>query len=345
MNLDSDSGQNIDSKFFPVGKIEPRFLEDLISSIPEDKRVIVGPQVGEDAAVVDFGANYLVIKTDPITFTSENIGWYVVNINANDLACMGATPRWLLVTLLLPSRTTKELVRDVFDQITSACRKLGISLVGGHVEVTHNLDRTLAVGNMVGEVPRDRLIRSSGAKVGDVIVLSKGIAIEGTHVIYQKKKEELEKRLPAAMLRKIRDLIYEPGISVVKEALLASQRVKIHSMHDPTEGGLKSGLWELAHASRVGVRVEKEKIAVLEETKKVCELYELDPLGLLASGSLILTLDRKEAERLSRIYTQRGIRHSIIGEITPPEEGMKIIQKRQEFELVVDNNDEISKLL
>lgn len=328
-----------------VGKIEPRFLEDLISSIPQDRGVIIGPQVGEDAAVVDCGANYLVIKTDPITFTSQNIGWYVVNINANDLACMGATPRWFLVTLLLPRKATKELVGDIFNQVILACKKFGISLVGGHTEITHKLDRPLAIGQMIGEVPRDRLIRSSGARVGDVIVLTKGIAIEGTHVVYQEKKEELDKRLSPSMLKRIRNLIYKPGISVVEEALLASQRVEVHSMHDPTEGGLKSGLWELAHASRVGVRVEKEKILVLEETKEVCELYGLDSLGLLASGSLILTLDRKEAQRLSRIYTKRGIRHSIIGEITSRQEGMKIREKGQELEFAVDNKDEISKIL
>lgn len=345
MNWNFDSRKKTDSPFFPVGKIGPRFLEDLISSIPQDRRVIVGPQVGEDAAVVDFGANYLVIKTDPITFTSHNIGWYVVNINANDLACMGATPRWFLVTLLLPRKATRELVKDFFDQVVVACRKFGISLVGGHTEITHNLDRPLAIGQMAGEVPRDKLVRSSGARVGDVIVLTKGIAIEGTHVIYQEKKGELDKRLSPSMLGRIRNLIHEPGISVVEEALLASQRMEIHSMHDPTEGGLKSGLWELAHASRVGVRIEKEKIPVLEETRKVCELYRLDPLGLLASGSLILTLDREEAQRLSRIYTQRGIRHSIIGEITSHQEGMKVIEKGQSLELVVDNEDEISKVL
>ncbi|GAG42836.1 unnamed protein product, partial [marine sediment metagenome] len=214
--------QRDNGKFFPLGKLDPDFLGELLACLPRDRRVIVGPKIGEDAAVLDFGEKYLVVKTDPITFTFENIGWYVVNINANDIACMGATPRWFLPTLFLPQQgTSKELIKIIFDQMKSACQKLGIFLIGGHTEVTYNLDRPIAVGQMIGEVEREKLVRGSGAKPEDVVLLTKGVAIEGTHVIYQKKKKEFKKRVAPDALERLSRLLYQPGISVVKEALLA----------------------------------------------------------------------------------------------------------------------------
>jgi hydrogenase expression/formation protein HypE len=337
--------QDDNGNFFPPGKPDPDFLERFLGSLPQDRRVIVGPRIGEDAAVLDFGENYLVVKTDPITFTSENIGWYVVNINANDIACMGATPRWFLPTLLLPQQgTSKELIKTIFDQMKSACQKLGIFLIGGHTEVTFNLDRPIAVGQMIGEVARERLVKGSGAKPGDVVLLTKGVAIEGTHVIYQRKKKEFKKRLAPDTLERLSRLLYQPGISVVKEALLATRSCEVHSMHDPTEGGLRTGLWELAYASGVGIRIEKERIAVLPETETICKFYGLDPLGLLASGALILTLSPREGERLVKIYQRNRIKCSLIGKVVPREFGLKIVEKGKESELRGTGRDEINKL-
>ncbi|MBA7507269.1 Thiamine-monophosphate kinase [subsurface metagenome] len=338
--------QHDNGKFFPLGKLDPDFLEKLLGSLPQDGRVIVGPKIGEDAAVLDFGEKYLVVKTDPITFTFENIGWYVVNINANDIACMGATPRWFLPTLLLPQQgTSKELIKTIFDQMKSACQKLGISLIGGHTEVTFNLDRPIAVGQMIGEVARERLVRGSGAKAGDAVLLTKGVAIEGTHVIYQKKKKELKRRVAPDTLKKLSRLLYQPGISVVKEALLATRSCEVHCMHDPTEGGLRTGLWELAYASGTGIRIEKERIPVLPETETICKFYGLDPLGLLASGALILTLSPSEGERLIEIYQRKGIKCSLIGKVVPRKLGLKILEKRKESDLGGVCRDEMNKVL
>ena len=331
---------------FLPGKLNPEFIQQFFPSLSRDKRVIVGPGIGRDAAVIDFGKTCLVVKTDPITFTSENLGWYTVNINANDIACMGATPRWFLVTLLLPQKgTSKILVKRIFRELNSACQTLRISLVGGHTEVTARVDRPLMVGEMIGEVAREKLVDGSGVKVGDLVLLTKGIAIEGTHLIYQEKNEELKARFSQKILNRMRNLIHSPGISVVKEALLASQNVRIHSMHDPTEGGLKTGLWELAYNSGVGIRIEKEKIPILEETKAVCELYGLDPLGLLASGSLLLVIDARQIEKLCQIYEKEGIRYRVIGEVVPREKGVKIIERKKELNLSGIYQDELNRIL
>ena len=336
----------LENSFLPLGKLDPKFLEELFSSLSHDKRVIVGPGIGKDAAVIDFGKICLVVKTDPITFTSCNLGWYSVNINANDIACMGAVPRWFLATLLLPQKgISTVLVKRIFEEINSACQALGIFLVGGHTEVTLRVDQPIMVGEMIGEVSREKLIDGKRVKVGDSVLLTKGIAIEGTHVIYQEKGEELKKQFSKQMLSRMKDLVYSPGISVVKEALLASKTGKVHLMHDPTEGGLKTGLWEMAYASNVGMKIERKRIPILKETEAVCKLYGLDPLGLLASGALLLIVDGGKVGEVWQIYEKEKIACSVIGEVVSREKGVKIVEGGKELDLSLSNQDELSKIL
>ncbi len=148
----------------PAGKLPLPLLEKLLTRFaPNDPRIVVGPRTGEDAAVFDFGDRYLVAKTDPITFATSEIGWYAVNVNANDVAVMGATPRWFLATVLLPAgQATAEMAERIFADISDACAALGVSLAGGHTEITHNLDRPIICGTMLGEIAKERLITTAG---------------------------------------------------------------------------------------------------------------------------------------------------------------------------------------
>ena len=183
-----------DRSFLSLGKLPIELLSELIAKYPgrRSDRVVVGAKVGEDAAVIDFSETYLVVKTDPITFVSEDIGWYALNVNANDIATMGAEPRWFLATVLLPEgSSTPELVEEIFSSIHRAASSLGIAVCGGHTEVTYGLDRPVISGTMLGEVPKDRLVRSDGAGPGDVIILTKGLAIEATSIIAREKREDL----------------------------------------------------------------------------------------------------------------------------------------------------------
>jgi len=198
---------------------------------------------------------------------------------------------------------------------------------------------------MIGEVSRERLIDGSKVKIGDVVLLTKGVAIEGTNVIYQEKYGELKEQFSDKMLSRMKNLIHSPGISVVKEALLASETGKVHLMHDPTEGGLKTGLWEMAYASGVGMKIEKKKIPILKETEAVCKLYGLDPLGLLASGALLLIIDREKARELCQIYEKEEIACSVIGKVVSRGKGVKIAEEEKEFNLSQSNQDELSKIL
>ncbi len=334
-------------KILPLGKLDMAFLADLLGRYAHhDPRVVVGPQVGEDTAVVDFGDRYLVAKTDPITFATDQIGWYAVHVNANDLATSGAMPRWLLATLLLPEgKTTERLVETILAQIHDACEELGIALVGGHTEVTTGLDRPIVVGHLLGEVDKDKLVRTSGAMVGDDLILAKGIAIEGTAIIAREMAEDLRQRgYDEGWIDRAQRFLYDPGISVWREARLAIEAVPVHSMHDPTEGGLATGIHEMARASNAGAWLDMDRVPILPQCAELCRTYGLDPLGLIASGALLLAVAPQDSARLLAAYDQAGVSASIIGQLAPIEEGLTMRQGGQVRPLPRFDQDEITKL-
>ena len=303
------------SQSLGIGKLPMDLLQGLLDRYQgQDERLVVGPRVGEDAAVLDMGERYLVAKSDPITFATDEIGWYVVHVNANDLATMGATPRWLLLTLLLPEgRTDELLVEDVFSQVSQACQSLGVALCGGHTEITHGLDRPIAVGLMLGEVEKEDLVRTAGVQVGDHIIQTKGIAIEGTAVLAREMAELLETKVGAELVARGRRFLQEPGISVVPDARVVCGAGRPHAMHDPTEGGLATGLWELAHASGKRLIVDLAAVRQYPETTAFCQALALDPVGLIASGSLLVAAAPDESAQMVEALSRAGIDACVIG--------------------------------
>ncbi|MBI2470573.1 MAG: hydrogenase expression/formation protein [Planctomycetes bacterium] len=333
--------------YFPVGKLDYRLLEKLLNLNPiKDPRIIVGPGIGEDAAVIDFGKKYLVAKTDPITFTTHRIGWYAVNINANDIATMGATPKWFLATLLLPEgKTNAKLATQIFRDIIKSTQKLNITLCGGHTEISHKIDRPIVIGHMLGEVEKDNLVIKTHAKPGDDLLLTKGIAIEGTAIIAREKAVTIKKKFGDRFLKKAQAFIDRPGLSIVADALLANKAAKIHAMHDPTEGGLAAGIMELAKASGTGVVVDAEKIPCYEETEQICRLFNINPLGLIASGALLIALEPKDTKEVIAILAKNGIVCTPIGKLTKKSNGLKLLIKGKLIKMPSFTVDEITKVL
>ncbi len=334
-------------KKIPAGKLPAALLQAFLEKYAVlDERVVVGPKVGEDAAVLAMGDRYLVVTSDPITFVTEDVGWYVLVVNSNDLAVRGARPQWFLATLLLPEgQTTEASAEAVFSQLGQACRALGVSLVGGHTEITHGVDRPIVVGTMMGEVAPDKLVTTGGAQVGDVLLLTKGIPIEGTSIIARIKAQELRARgFTETFLDRARGFLHRPGISVLPEALLATELTKVHAMHDPTEGGLAGGLWELAQASGVGLRIDAERIPILPEGERLCREFGLDPLGTIASGALLLALAPSEAATMLHACARDGIDCAFIGHVVPAAEGMALQNKGKVEPLPTFGRDEITKL-
>jgi hydrogenase maturation factor len=330
-----------------VGKLPPELLDRLLTQVPiKDERVLLGPKLGEDAAVIEFGDRVLIAKTDPITFTTEHIGWYAVHINANDVATMGARPRWFLATVLLPEKQTDQSLAElIFRDLIAACESLGITLCGGHTEITYGLDRPMVIGHMLGEVSKDKLVIASRVQIGDQIILTKGVAIEGTAIIAREKADALKSHLNEQQMERAKNYLLDPGISVVEEALIANEAAEIHAMHDPTEGGLIAGLWELAVAAQTGLMVHADRIPVLPETRAVCQIFDLDPLRLIASGALLIAASPGACETVLTALQQKCIAAAIIGEVRPRSEGMRLQRGDEWIDLTYPAQDEITKAL
>ncbi|MCS6859115.1 MAG: AIR synthase family protein [Abditibacteriales bacterium] len=332
---------------FPVGKLPASVLEKMLTRFRvHDERVVVGPRLGEDAAALNFGDRYLIVKSDPITFATDELGWYAVVVNANDIACRGATPQWFLPTLLLPEGKTDEaMVEAIFGQIADACAALNIAVIGGHTEITYGLDRPILSGHMLGEVAKEKLVTTSGARVGDAVILTKGIPIEGTSIVAREKEPELRRAgVPPALIERAKNYLHHPGISVVKDALLAVNTVNVHCLHDPTEGGLATGLREVAVAANVGLRIAAENITILEESKALLSVFGLDPMGTIASGALLLTVAPEEVDALLSAFQQARISANVIGEVVPIEQGMTLQRGGKDTPLPTFEADEIARL-
>ncbi|MCC7451345.1 MAG: AIR synthase family protein [Anaerolineae bacterium] len=298
----------------PLGKLPPFLLADLLGSLPGDPRVVVGPRPGEDAAVIDMGDHFLVAKTDPITFASEAAGWYAVQVNANDIATTGAAPRWFMASILLPGGTADEaMARAIFEQLRDACRSLNVTVIGGHTEITYGLDRPVVTGVMLGEVAKDRLVTTGGARPGDVVLLTKGVPVEGIAILAREQRPALTALFDAALLDRCANFLYEPGISVVRDAQLATGVGGVTSMHDPTEGGLATALWELCDASGQGVRLNGVDPVVPEAA--LCTALGLDPWGVIASGALLLTAQADRVQAMQTAFAQAGIKLFTLGQV------------------------------
>ena len=330
-----------------AGKLPLKQLSRILSNISNsDPRVSLGPAPGEDAALIDMGEKYLVAKTDPITFATSRIGWYAVQVNANDIAVMGGTPKWMMATVLLPEKTSEAEVDSIFAQMNDACRAIGITLIGGHTEVTYDLPRPIITGVMLGEVEKGKEVRSSGASEGDSIIMTKAIAIEGCAVLAAEAENQLLKAgVSEYHVQAGKYLLDDIGISIIKDAETALKSGKVTAMHDPTEGGIAGGLRELAEASNLGMHIEQETIEVTALTRRYCKALNLNPLGLLASGTLLICVDPKDESAVIEALHVEGISSHVIGQLREHSYGVKINLLGNKKNLPNFERDEIARLL
>jgi hydrogenase expression/formation protein HypE len=303
------------AEFLPPGKLPGHILDHLIRTyIAPDPSVLIGPGVGRDAAAIQIGDRVIVVKTDPITFATSDAGRYLINVNANDIACMGATPRWILVTALLPENATSPaMVEEIFISLATASRELGISLVGGHTEITLGLGRPILVGQMIGDAQPADLLDLRTAQPGDAVLLCSEIAIEGTAILAREAADSLAHVDPAIMTRAA-NLLTSPGISVLPAAnLLRDIGIPVRGLHDPTEGGIMTAISELTAASGLGAEIDMDAILVLPETAAICDALGLDPMGLIASGSLLAVIPDDHIDQAVDAFKRKGIPAAKIG--------------------------------
>lgn len=330
-----------------AGKLPPDLLASFLTDLgpPNEQRILLGPGVGEDAAFVSFGSSTLIAKSDPITFATDRIGWYAIQVNANDIAASGGIPKWFLGTLLLPENEPASTAQEIFQQLHAAASELGIALIGGHTEITVGLPRPIIAGTMLGEAAPSETVKTSSATPGNDVILTSGIAIEGTAIIARESRDDLiAAGLSESTISSGSKFLDSPGISIVKAAKIATETGHVTAMHDPTEGGLAGALDEVARASQSGITIDASKVTIYPETRSICDALDLDPWGLIASGALLITSAPEGSNDIIDALARSGIPASVIGNITEPEEGLVRITDGIREPLPAFDRDEIARL-
>lgn len=303
-------------------------------------RLVLGPGIGRDTALVRLGKKLVVLTADPVTGTTKNIGEHSVQINANDIAATGAKPVWYVCTVLLPPGTSEKTLARIMGGIDQASRSLGITVAGGHTEVTRGIDRPLIAGFMIGEIG-GRILSSANMRVGDWILMTKTAGIEGTAILASEYSGRLKKVERKTILKAQG---FAKQISIVEEAMSMSKIAGVHALHDPTEGGVLNGLWELAEASGLGIEVWTDRIPLAMETSKLCSELDLDPLKLMSSGCLLASVAPNSVGRVMKALRNRGVEVSEIGRVRPRAKGRYILRRGKKRELVAVPQDELYKL-
>jgi len=329
---------------FRTGKIDSNLLRRSVLRYRggHDPSVILGGSVGEDAALVSLRGKVLVLKTDPITGTISDIGRLSVHINANDVACSGGRPRWFLCDLLLPKRSNARIIETIMRQVDKAARELGVAVVGGHTEITPGLKKPILVGCMVGIVDRGKYVTSHGAHPNHDLIMTKSAGIEGTSVIALDFSHKL--RLESKLMARAKAMRH--SISIVREAMIATKTGGVSAMHDPTEGGLLQGIWEIAEASKVGFAVYESRIPIRKETVRICNSLDIDPLRLMSSGCLLISANKRKSRMIVQQLRRRGIQAEIIGTFVDRKKGRKLIRPDgSRLEIKASERDELYRVI
>ncbi len=296
----------------PAGKVAPDVLARLLPSTVGAPDVRIGAGVGEDAAVVA-GSDLLVVTADPVTFATTDVGRYAVAVNCNDLVAMGAVPRYFTATVLLPLGSTADGLREVFGQLTRATDAAGVAWIGGHTEITDAVRVAVVAGSAIGALTVERPWSSDQARAGDRVVATKWMGLEGSTLLAHERALRCQE-LGLAVDR-MQSWLHDPGIDIIAEGR-ALAGLPLHAAHDPTEGGFAQGLHEIAARSGVRIEVNAARLPLREETAALCHGFGIDPMGLLASGSLLFTAPQAVTEQAARRLSAADIPAAEIGQVT-----------------------------
>lgn len=274
-----------------IGKVPNKLLNKLVLDKfkPSDKRVILGGGVGEDFGVLDLGGDYCVLSSDPITGSAIHAGRAAVHVACNDIATCGIKPVAILTTLLLPPGASEEELGVIVDDIAAAAGELGVSVIGGHTEVTDAVTRVLISVTAIGAAKMAKYVTTGGAAPGDSIVMTKSAALEGASLLASEREQELVEHFGKAFVDGVKQLSNE--ISVVGEGVIAGE-FGVSAMHDVTEGGVLGAVWEMAEAAGKGVAVRKDHIEVRDDVRRVCGYFDIDVYRLISSGSMLIATDK-----------------------------------------------------
>ncbi len=320
-----------------VGKLDWDELKQIIennrSVSRDDVRVKSG--IGEDCSVINYGNYECIVSTDPITGASKNIGKLAVHINCNDIASCGVEPVGILVTILAPENTTLKEISEIMAEIDEETKKLNVEILGGHTEVTTAVNRIIVSCTAIGKAKAFGAVSTSGAKIGDSIIITKCLCLEGTSILSNEYTDRASTVLDERELDEAKN--YIESLSVVKEGIIAG-KFGVNSMHDITEGGVLGALWEMSKASDTGFKVYNKNMPLTKITKKLCEEFKIDPLRFISSGSMLITT--KNGEQLLKEFKKNGIEATIIGEVTA-KNGVLVTDDGSQIEVQPPERDEL----
>lgn len=280
-----------------IGKIPIPILESTVLRLTGAKsdKVVTPAKAGVDFAAVRLRHGFMIVSADPITGATERIGEYAMKVSANDVATSGNAPNFAETVILMPEGSTVDDLEKVARQIHSSAKELGVSIIGGHTEVTPGLPRPIVVVTVFGFA--ERFVSSADARNGDSIMMTKTAGLEGTAELAA-EYEFPKGSLPPSTLKKARSFI--DRIDVTREAVAGYRTGRVHAMHDCTEGGVLGALYEMSLASGLGFVLDEAAVPVAAETSRICSHLGIDPLRLIGSGSLLLAVAKGSESEVKR---------------------------------------------
>lgn len=315
-----------------IGKISNKDLNERIfkNLISNREEILIGPGIGTDTSVLDFDKDLIVISTDPITGTSKDLGKLAINISCNDISCVCAEPVGVLISVLLPPCASLEELEEIIKDANEECIKNNLQIIGGHTEVTDAVNRIVVTTTVVGRVNKKDLPRKNSINKGDVLLVSKTIGIEGSLIICNEKKDFLSDKLN---LEEINNIInYSESLSVINESKIA-KKFNVKYLHDVTEGGIYGAIWEVAKANNIKILVNRKSIPLSESTKKLCDIFKLNPYRLISSGSMLIIMDKDDYKEYIKCCENYNIKITKIGMVDAGNGAF-----------ILDDNDNILKL-
>ncbi len=308
-----------------------------------DNNVLVYPGPGIDSGIFKVDEKILVASTDPITASSHLIGRWVAYITTNDVLASGGIPKWFLLNLLLPASYDKKQLLSIMRDLSNSLNKMKVTLLGGHTERTPNISFPIAVGTAIGIA--NKVLKPSNIRVGDKIYLFGEVAVEGAYILFKEKEDILKEYITSAEKKEIDNFPEKISIYRYAEKLIRNCIDEIRWMHDPTEGGVYNGLYEIAISSKKALRVNLSHIKLNSIVKKICEKLDINPYKLLSSGSLIVVVGSEKEKEFVKKCWQMNIKPVFLGEIYSESKAGEItIENADEYEFKDPHIDEIWKI-
>ncbi|MDO4553056.1 MAG: AIR synthase family protein [Bacillota bacterium] len=326
------------------GKLDSRLLEEMVFKNIRYRRpdVLTRPGVGEDCAVVDYGAYECVLSTDPITGAARDIGRLAVHISCNDIAANGVEPLGILLAVMLPEGTDIEDVDEIMRQAGEVSEALGVEIIGGHTEITAAVNKPVIVSTAVGKALKGASQQARDMEPGDYILMTKKAGIEGTGIIACDCKEKLRGLLTEEELAEAEAMLEQ--VSVVREGVIAGG-VGTAGMHDITEGGILGAVWEMCEIAGTGALVWEDSIPVAPVTEKICRHFGVNWLRLISSGSMLIMAKPDKKDAIMEEIAAAGIEIACIGRVLPLSEGRTLESVRGRETIEPPGSDEIYKVL